>query len=511
MPAASPLWGARNSLVGITLGLIVTLGAGPGQAATPAAAAPVVADPCPASARLSTGPGATGYLTVTPSEHFDSQRTHLFRHACAPVEMQAATDRPVQVRSAIGDYPSPYNLVTRARDELFVYGGAYGDQPNARGSYVARLDPATLSPIWRTPLIDAKAEGRWNYPGVIATHRNGYIYAIFGDQMAKLDPATGRVVKRTRLPSPPGAAPSDISYNGFTMLDSGVLVAKTIGRGRCDLEGFTALVQCDQSKFPASIMVAVDPETLSVLAQLVLPEPAFGRITSTTFKGRTLIYLTGPKNLVRYVWAKGRFTMDDGWGPIAYLLPGQTPAPAVAVVGTFIALQTNSVPAATSMSVLAVSQDDATRRFSIQPFKDANALRSFLPSMITVDPDSMRLFAQDAGAGMLAAIDLTSDGLSLRWRVDQRSLSFTTLVGASSQRVIIGTHIPNITNPTQLRGFRDEQVVWRDATTGTELARSSNLPPLTSGALVTPGFRGVVYYPVLGGGVKELSFQHPEP
>lgn len=498
-------------LVLAVMALTTTLPIGPGHATETPARISRLADPCPASAGLKTGPGTNAYITVTPSEHFNSQRTHLFKHACAPSEMNADAGKPPQVRTAPGDYPSPYNLVTRGRDELFVYGGAYGDQPNSRGSYVARLNPATLQPVWRTQLIDARAEGLWNYPGVIATHRNGSIYAIFGDQIARLNPTTGKVVKQTRLPAPPGSEARDISYNGFTMLDSGVLVAKSIGRGRCDLEGFSALLQCDQSKFPSSVLVAINPDTLEVLSSLVLPEPAFGRITSTTYKGRVLIYLTGPINLVRYEWIGGKLRPDETWGPIAYLLPGQTSAPAVAVVGDYIALQTNSVPAATPMSVLAVSQSDPSKRYSVQPFKDSRAPRSFLPSMITVDPDNMRLFAQDAGAGQLAALDLSPEGLKVRWRVDQRSLSFTTLVGSTRERAIIGTHIPDITSPTQFRTFQNEQVVWRDATTGKELARSDNLQPMTSGALVTPGFGGVVYYPILKGGLKELSFERATP
>ena len=40
-----------------------------------------------------------------------------------------------------------------------------------------------------------------------------------------------------------------------------------------------------------------------------------------------------------------------------------------------------------------------------------------------------------------------------------------------------------------------ERVTWRDAVTGTILAASELLPPLTFGSLLVPGYGGRVYYP----------------
>jgi hypothetical protein len=496
------------------VGLAVTLAAL--VACAPAANRPSIApaaylrpqaDPCPASASLQTGPSsAAWYVSVAPSEHFNSERTHVFPSTCTPQEIVGSSPVGVAVRRAPGDYPSPYNIVTRGRDELFVYGGAYGDQPNATGSYVARLDPLTLQSVWRTQLIDARAEKRWNYPGVIAVHGNGLVYAIYGDRLAKLDPANGKIIQQVTLPSPKGAEARDVSYNGFTVLSDGTIVAKSIGRGRCDLEGFTALLQCPQDKFPAAVLVTVNPDTLEVVSSLELPEPAFGRITSTRYRGQQYVYLAGSRNLLRYVWRDGKLALDPSWGPVAYLRPGQTPASAIGMIGDFVALQTNAAPAQTPLSVVAVSQVDSARVFELQPFKDVFSFTSFLPSMISVDPENNRIYAQDSGPGQLAAIDMTEGGLKLAWRAPQRTLSFTTLIGGAKNRVIVGTDIPDVRTPRDLQGFTREQVVWREAATGAEIARSPDLEPLTSGALVTPGFHGVMYYPVLKGGLVELSF-----
>jgi hypothetical protein len=465
-------------------------------------------DPCPASANLEpSSMSGAWYATITPSEHFNSERTHVFPLSCVPSELTRAPKSQVQTRQTTAHLPSPYNIVTRERDELFVYGGAYGDQPNATGSFVSRLEPETLEPVWNTQLINARAEGRWNYPGVIAVHGNGDLYAIFGDQLARLESATGEVKRQITLPSPAGAEARDISYNGFTVLEDGTLVAKSIGRGRCDLEGFTALLQCDQSKFPPSVLVAIEPETLGIVSRLEMHEPAFGRITSTTHNGQQVVYVAGYKNILRYLFRDEQLVLDLAWGPVPYLLEGQTPASAIAVIGDYIALQTNASPAKTAMSLVVISQMDSSVIYNLQPFKDTFAFKSFLPSMVSVDPENNRIYSQDAGAGQLAAIDLTERGLTVAWRVPQHTLSFTTLVGTANNRIIIGTDIPGIRTPAGLRDFSREQVVWRDAATGNEVARSPDLPPLTSGALVTPGFHGVWYYPVLKGGLIELSFK----
>ena len=41
-------------------------------------------------------------------------------------------------------YPTPYNIVDHGPNELFIYGGGYGDNPAASGSFVARVEPGTL-------------------------------------------------------------------------------------------------------------------------------------------------------------------------------------------------------------------------------------------------------------------------------------------------------------------------------------------------------------------------------
>jgi hypothetical protein len=120
----------------------------------------------------------------------------------------------------------------------------------------------------------------------------------------------------------------------------------------------------------------------------------------------------------------------------------------------------------------------------------------------------------DAGAGMVGAVELGDDGLSVLWSEEQTTLSFTTLVGPAGQKVLIGTDIP-IRFFRQLKSYTTEQVGWREAATGQELARSDQFPKMSPGILVTPGFGGLQYFLSLSGEIRALQVApapaSPEP
>src|SRR5262249_32312483 len=110
----------------------------------------------------------------------------------------------------------------------------------------------------------------------------------------------------------------------------------------------------------------------------------------------------------------------------------------------------------------------------------------------SVDPENNRVYVMDAGAQKLAGLNLVNGKLSVAWTKDQTTLSFTTLIGPKDQRVLIGTDIP-VKVFKQLHNYTTEQVVWRNADTGAQLARSSESPKMTQGILVTPGYAGLQY------------------
>ena len=447
---------------------------------------------------------APWYATMAAFEVHDSARTHLYE--CAHFLGSTSGPNDVLAYSSTDVYETPYNIVTSGPDDLFIYGGGYGDNPAASGSFVASVEPGTLRERWRRVLINTNATDEWDYPGVLNVLEDGSLVVIYGYHIARLDPATGAIEASAALPTG-GSAPRDTSYNGYDALPDGTIIAKTVNRQKgCTENGFSAFLQCpDPSDVPPSVMVAIDPVSLEVLGQITLPEMMGGRVTTATHAGTDYIYLPGTQSLYRYTFEDGTFVQDTSWGPVSYLKPGQTAGSAMAAMGDYVVAMTNGgAPTSTPMSVVAVSQADASEVLSIQPFADADSDNSFIPSMVSVDPVSQRIYVMDAGAGKIGAVALQDGKLSTVWSDDQTTLSFTTLIGPSDQRVLIGTDIP-IRFFKQLTTYTTEQVVWRDAATGNELARSDEFPKMSAGILVTPGYAGLQYFLTADGHIIALQ------
>ena len=451
---------------------------------------------------------APWYPTIAAFEVHDSNRTHLYD--CAHFTGSMSGSNQVFAYSSLQDYPTPYNIVDEGPNELFIYGGGYGDNPSASGSFVARVEPGTLDQVWRRVLINTNATGEWDYPGVLNVLADGSLVVIYGYHIAKLDPATGDILAQATLPTG-SSAPGDTSYNGYDAFPDGTIIAKTVNREKgCTEQGFSAFLDCpNPTQVPPSVMVAINPKTLKVIAQITLPEMIAGRITTTVYNGKDEIYLPGATKLYRYTYHNGSFALDSSWGPIPYLKSGQTPASAMAVIGNYVVAMTNGQPTSTPMSVIAVSQADAKQIANLQPFASSGAKNSLIPSMVSVDPQNNRIYVMDAGAGKLAGVNLQNGKLSVAWTQDQTTLSFTTLIGPKSQRVLIGTNIP-VKTFQGLKSYTTEQVIWRNAQTGQELASSSFFPKMTQGILVTPGYAGLQYFLTADGHIIALQVT-PKP
>ncbi len=444
------------------------------------------------------------YPAIAAFEVHDSGRTHLYD--CAHFTGSMSGSNQVFAYSSPQDYITPYNIVDRGPNELFIYGGGYGDNPAASGSFVARVEPGTFNQVWRRVLINTNATGEWDYPGVLNVLADGSLVVIYGYHIAKLDPATGDILAQATLPTG-ASAPGDTSYNGYDALPDGTIIAKTVNREKgCTEQGFSAFLDCPHpSDVPPSVMVAINPTTLKVIAQITLPQMIGGRITTTVYKGKDEIYLPGSSKLYRYTYQHGSFAPDDSWGPVPYLKSGQTAASAMAVMGNYVVTMTNGgAPTSTPMSVIAVSQANATQVANLQPFASSGAKNSFIPSMVSVDPPNNRIYVMDAGAGKIAGVNLQTGKLSLAWTQDQTTLSFTTLIGPRTQRVLIGTNIA-VKTFQGLKHYTTEQVIWRNAQTGKELASSSQFPKMTQGILVTPGYAGLQYFLTADGHIIALQ------
>jgi hypothetical protein len=454
-------------------------------------------------------PAADGpwYPTAAPSEHGnDSRRTHTFA-ACATVSAPAGPP----AMAAADDLPGLYNMVTREAGAVFALGGSFGHIGSDGAPYVVRIDAATMRPRWRTRLPEISAAD-WNYPGALGVHRNGDLYAVYGRHLARLDPDSGAVRAHVRLPVNQPAA--DVAYNGFALLADGRIVTKSIHRRPgCSAPDFKAFLRCETEGMAASTLALVNPDTLAVEQSLVAPEHLRFRVTVTALDGAEYIYVPGEERIRRYRYAEGRLALDTGWSA-AYRQPGQTPGTAVAALGDWIVIQTNGIPATAPLSIVAVSQRDATRQHRIDPFRDSAIDGSFIPSLPTVDEVHRRIYTFDAFAGQLAALDFDSDrGLGIAWKARQRSFAFSALAGPPQARVLVSTDmsglLPRLAFDHLNLGLRLwlmrqgqrpplEAVVWRDAATGTELARSGTVAAV-AGSVPTPGHDGWLFVPDLQG------------
>ena len=67
------------------------------------------------------------------------------------------------------------------------------------------------------------------------------------------------------------------------------------------------------------------------------------------------------------MWDGKNITLDGTWGPVPYMKPGQAPAGAVVILKDWVILTTNGNPANVPMSVVAISQENASKATSIDP------------------------------------------------------------------------------------------------------------------------------------------------
>jgi hypothetical protein len=86
-------------------------------------------------------------------------------------------------------------------------------------------------------------------------------------------------------------------------------------------------------------------------------------------------------------------------------------------------------------------------------------------------------------APRVAAFKLTRSGITTVWKKRQTTTEWATLIGPKAHRVWVGTDIPGAEIPGQ---NKTEKVVFRDAATGRELARSPRVPQMTQGSAFSP-------------------------
>lgn len=94
------------------------------------------------------------------------------------------------------------------------------------------------------------------------------------------------------------------------------------------------------------------------------------RVTSfsSELEGKNYAYFAGSSNVFRYVWDGNNIALDENWGPVPYLKPGQTIAGALEIQGDWMILTTNGNPSNVPMSVVAISQANSSKVRTLDPY-----------------------------------------------------------------------------------------------------------------------------------------------
>src|SRR5262245_59803655 len=140
---------------------------------------------------------------------------------------------------------------------------------------------------------------------------------------------------------------------------------------------------------------------MRVVSQVEAPEFSGGRISATNHGGTDYAYLTGTATFFRFVYAGGQLSLETGWNPGTILQAGQNAATAIVVMNDWVIAETNATPSTTPMSVIAINQDDASQKVTMQPFAEPPLPQSWSPSSVTVDPLRNRVFVFDGLAGRI--------------------------------------------------------------------------------------------------------------
>lgn len=447
------------------------------------------------------------YPSLAAFEHYDSGRSHVFPQATFAGSYSG--DNNVNILSSSSLYPSGYNMSYLDENQAYIYGGGYGDEPGSIGAFVSKINPNTLAPIWYNQLINTSVNGEWDYPGSMGILNDGFIYVSYGYRLAKLDPMTGSVINTLVLPVGQ-AEPENTSFNGFNATDDGTIIMKSVYReAGCTIQGPDALLDCpDPSNVPASILVSVNPNTMQVIDNIILPAPVGARPTIAKFNGVNYVYLLEATTAIRYAVNSGKFTLDASWNPGTITLPGQTLSTSFVAINNWVVAQTNTLPSATALSVIAINQNNAINQFQIQPFigdpipplvaaafstaaSGGHQAISWAPASVSGDSDNNLIYATDSLPGEIAAIRITDSGMQVIWKENQTTTEFTTLIGSPGSRILVGTDIPG---PEIPGNNSNDYAVWRNAATGQELARSVILPAMTQGTMIQPYYSGDMFY-----------------
>ena len=449
------------------------------------------------------------YSSINPALQHDAQRSQLY--PCADFLGSRTGPNQVSAQMSKDSYQGATWTLTRKPGELYVLGG---DQPPATGPvplgpFVAKVNPTMGAQLWRTVLDNANVTGHWIATTELNILADGNIVVAWNHFVVLLDPATGKILKKVSLPTGP-AGPNDGHYKHVTIAPDGTLIINQQNRPfGCTTQGSGALITCPGSGGGPSVQansmtVAVNPKTLQVYDSILVPEMTATPHSITMFHGKIAIYLCGATNglnkLYRYFWnPETKKLSQDTSFVVSFLLPGQTTGDAPGILGNWIVIQTNGLPAKAPSSVVAVNQDDPTKITSITPFGPLpSGVMSFAPPKAAVDVDNNMIYSDDEGVGEAAGIKFNrqTGQMTAAFVINDRTYCLIAVIGPKDKRVLLISRIDPNATPQQLQnGTYTQQAVWLDAATGRFLAQSAFFAPNQTNVLLSPGFGGLFYFP----------------
>lgn len=333
-------------------------------------------------------------------------------------------------------------------------------------SRVEMIDPQSLKPVHRSPPL----KGGPMWPGGMAIHRNGDLYVVYGKHAHRLDRQCKVMASR--------ALPVNEAYNGFVILDNGLIVTKNLS-----------------ASTPASLTV-LDPETLKpVCADLQSPEPSIARLSAL---GNT-VYVVGVRSIFRYHWDTalqslrrdpdwhfdyiGQSSQTYGWdvvldGSQAWFMDNGHHRYRIRMVGAGVSRTANRL--------IRVSLSDAQDH---QMLEVSGLLGGSITNPPLVDLQSRTVVAYDSANSVLQA-----------WRFDEALRRLTPLwrkapFGAASHMVLYPDTGELVVNDYRQHG---EEVVVLDIASGFEKGRI-RLGGLMQGVVFpSPGWGRDFYWSSMG-------------
>ena len=394
----------------------------------------------------------------------DGGPRRLQRPASGPGPALDADHVAVRSREAI----AATMVVLREPGEVFVLRHTVGPDTV---SWVERVNPVTLETLNRS----ADLAGGPTWPGGLAVHANGSLYVVFGNHAHRLGADLGLLASRE--------LPRHLPYNSFVITPDGHLVTKDFGGL---LPGGDRAAHAP----PPAELLALDPETLAIVARCDLPEPSVARLSEAGDD----VYVIGTSTVFRVRWDGHDLAVDRDFAARYRTVRGQTYGwDAVLALGaawfldngegseryagTFRGQGISAAPLHLVRADLATGAVTLTEICGLP-----NGLVANPP---VVDESRGIVVGYDSANGVLAAFDIAADGAtSVRWRREQDHACHPLLFPDTGELV---------TNDHDAERMADAIVVL-DIETGAERVRVDAGSPLQSVLFPAAGFDRDFYY-----------------